>query len=94
MHNVIHRHKKKGWVLIWRILVFLPKKNEKIFCKWGSAFIFAPAKKPDGGSVKGAISSVGLEHLVYTEGVGSSSLSSPTEKGVHSDSFLLLLSIG
>ena len=27
-----------------------------------------------------AISSVGLEHLVYTEGVGSSSLSSPTLK--------------
>ena len=27
-----------------------------------------------------AISSVGLEHLVYTEGVGSSSLSSPTKE--------------
>gem|GEM_PF-1857387 len=27
-----------------------------------------------------AISSVGSEHLVYTEGVGSSSLSSPTKK--------------
>ena len=31
-----------------------------------------------------AISSVGSEHLVYTEGVGSSSLSSPTTKAKRS----------
>ena len=34
---------------------------------------------------KRAVSSVGSEHLVYTEGVGSSSLSPPTKRGVHAN---------
>ena len=33
-----------------------------------------------------AISSAGSEHLVYTEGVGSSNLSSPTKPKVHHES--------
>ena len=44
-------------------------------------YIFALAsEKQEHLYIKRAISSVGSEHLVYTEGVGSSSLSSPTLK--------------
>ena len=38
-----------------------------------------------------AISSVGSEHLVYTEGVGSSSLSSPTKKQSFKAAFFFVL---
>ncbi len=40
-----------------------------------------------------AISSVGSEHLVYTQGVGSSSLSSPTKSRYNSGFFLLIYNL-
>ncbi|EDM45060.1 hypothetical protein SCB49_03029 [unidentified eubacterium SCB49] len=49
---------------------------EKKFVEAKKSLIFATANK------KRAISSVGSEHLVYTEGVGGSNPSLPT-KGLH-----------